>query len=95
VLAGHGRANDREDAGADHGPDTQRRQRPRAERLLQRLARLFRLANQFVDGLARYQLVGQGSSPLYLEQLLHMGNLLSKIQESAEMIKRKKNAISN
>jgi hypothetical protein len=87
MLPGHSGANDREDAGADDGPDSQRRQRPRAQRLLQRLAGLFRLADQLVDGFARYQLVGQGSSPLYLEQLPRMGNLLSKIQEYAEMIK--------
>ena len=37
--------------------------RPRAERLLQRVFGLFRLADQLVDGFAGKQLAGQCSSP--------------------------------
>jgi len=41
LLPGDGRANDGEDAGANDSADAQRRQRPRAERLLEAMLRLF------------------------------------------------------
>jgi len=66
VLAGHGCSDDREDAGADDGADAQRGEGPRAEGLFEGLAGLFRLADQLVNGFARYELAGQGSSPLDL-----------------------------
>jgi len=61
MLAGHGGADDREDAGADDGADAQRSERPGPERLFETLAGLFRLADQLVNGLAGKQLAGQGS----------------------------------
>jgi hypothetical protein len=64
ALAGHGGADDGEDAGADDGADAEGGERPGAEGFLERLSGLFRLANQLVDGFARYKLAGQGSSPL-------------------------------
>jgi hypothetical protein len=69
ALAGHGRADDGEDAGADDGADAQSGERPGAEGLLERLAGLFRLADELVDGFARYELAEQGSSPLYLNRV--------------------------
>ena len=63
LLAGDGRADDGEDARADHRANAQRGQRPRAERLFERVLRLLRVADQLVDRLAGKQLAGQGSSP--------------------------------
>ena len=59
VLPRHGRADDREDARADDRADAQRGQRPRPQRLLQRVLGLFRIADQLVDRLAGKQLAGQ------------------------------------
>jgi hypothetical protein len=89
VLPGHGRVNDRKDAGADDGADAQGGERPRTKRLFERLAGFFRLANQLVDGLARYQLAGQGSAPLYLNLFRGGGNLFNNIREYDGMIKEK------
>ena len=51
--------DDGEDAGADDGADAQRRERPRAKRLLQPPLRLFRLGDQLVDRLLAKQLAIQ------------------------------------
>ena len=59
LLAGNRRADDREDARANHGADAQRGQRPRPERLLEPVLGLFRVADQLVDRLAGKQLVRQ------------------------------------
>jgi hypothetical protein len=67
VLAGHGRSNDGEDAGADDGADAQGGEGPGAESLFEGLAGIFRLADQLVNGFARNELAGQGSSPLDLK----------------------------
>ncbi len=67
LLPGHGRADDREDARADDRADAERRQRPRPEALLERVVRLFRLADELVDRFAGKQLAGQvqfSSQPL-------------------------------
>ncbi len=63
LLPGHGGADDGEDARADDGADAERGERPRAERLLQRVLGFFRLADQLIDGFAGKQLTGQCSSP--------------------------------
>jgi hypothetical protein len=62
-LAGHGRADDGKDAGADDSTDAKRRQRPGSEGLFERMTRLFRLADQFVDRLTGQQLANQWRSP--------------------------------
>ena len=66
LLAGHGGADDGEDAGADHGADAERGQRPGSERLFQRVLGLFRFADELVDRFAGEQLAGQGSSPVLM-----------------------------
>jgi hypothetical protein len=63
LLAGDGRANNREDARADDGANTERGERPRAQCLLERVLRFARVADQLINGLAGKQLAGQGSSP--------------------------------
>ena len=63
LLSGDRGADDGEDAGANHRADTQRGERPRAERLLQPMFRLLRLGDQLVNGLAREELVRQVNAP--------------------------------
>ena len=63
LLAGDGRADDGEDARADHRADAQRGQRPRTESLLERVLGFFRVPDQLVDRLAGAKLPEQGSSP--------------------------------
>jgi len=63
LLAGDGRADDREDARADDGPDAERGQRPRAEGLLEPVLGFLRVPDQLVDRLAGKQLAGQRASP--------------------------------
>jgi len=63
LLAGDGGADDGKDTRADDGADAERGQRPRPERLLERVLRFARVADQLIDGLAGKQLAGQGSSP--------------------------------
>jgi hypothetical protein len=63
LLAGDGRADDREDARADDGPDAERGQRPGAEGLLEPVLGFLRVADQLVDRLAGKQLTGQCGSP--------------------------------
>jgi hypothetical protein len=62
-LSGDCGAHDRKDAGANHGADAQRGQRPRPERSLQPMFRRFRLGDQLVNGLAREELVRQVNAP--------------------------------
>src|ERR1700732_2000855 len=57
IFSGGGGAGEHEDAGADHGPDTECGQRPRSESFLQTLAGSFGFRDQLVDGLAAEQLV--------------------------------------
>ena len=63
LLAGDGRADDREDARADHRPDAQRSQRPRAQGLFEPVLGLFRVPDQLIDGLAGNKLAKQDGSP--------------------------------
>ena len=63
LLAGDGRADDREDARADDGADAERGKRPGPERLFQCVLGFFRVADQLIDGFAGKQLAWQGSSP--------------------------------
>ncbi len=63
LLPGHGGADDREDARADHRADAQRGQRPGSEGLLQRVSGLFRVPDQLIDRLAGNKLAKQGGSP--------------------------------
>jgi hypothetical protein len=51
VLARRRRAGQDKDAGADDGANAQRRQAPRAERLLEPVFRLLGIRDQLVDGL--------------------------------------------
>src|ERR1700682_6021216 len=57
VFSGSGGSGEHKNAGADHGADAQRSQRPGAESLLQTLARSLRFGNQLVDRFAAEQLV--------------------------------------
>jgi hypothetical protein len=63
LLAGDGGADNGENAGADDRSDTQRGERPRAERLLEPMLGLLRFGDQLVDGLTGEQLVRQISAP--------------------------------
>ena len=60
---GDGRADDREDARADHSPDAERGKRPRPEGLFERVLGFFRVPDQLIDRFAGKQLAGQCSSP--------------------------------
>jgi len=62
-FSGDGRANDREDARADHRTYAQRCQRPRPKGLPQRVLGFFRVPDQLIDRLAGAKLAEQGSSP--------------------------------
>jgi hypothetical protein len=61
LLPGHRCADNGEDARADDGSDAERSERPGPERLFERVFGFFRLADQFINGLAGKQLAGQGS----------------------------------
>lgn len=63
VLAGHGRANNGENARANNRANTQRSQGPGTQALFERVSRLFRIPDELVDRLAGKQLGKQGSSP--------------------------------
>lgn len=63
LLPSDGSPDHGEDAGTDDRANAQRRQRPRAEGLLQPMFRLLRLGDQFVDRLTREELVRQNSAP--------------------------------
>ena len=63
ILAGHGRADDRENARADDRADAERGQRPRPKALLERVLGVFRLPDELIDRFAGKQLAGQDSSP--------------------------------
>ena len=62
MLAGHGGADDRENAGADDRADAESGERPRAQGLF-KAAGFFRLADELVNGFAGNELGGQSSSP--------------------------------
>ena len=63
LLAGHGGADDRKNAGADNRADSERRERPGAKRLLEGVPGLFRIPDQLIDGLSGNKLFEQGGSP--------------------------------
>jgi len=67
LLPGDGRSDDGENAGANDCADAEGGQRPRAERLLEPVFRLFRLGDQLVNRLARKELVRQVEAPCLLE----------------------------
>src|SRR5208283_180980 len=67
LLPGDGRSDDRENTGANDCADAEGGQRPRAERLLETMFRLFRLGDQLVNGLAREELMRQVEAPGVLE----------------------------
>jgi len=60
-LAGNGRANDGEDAGADDRADAERGQTQRPERLLEALLGVLRVGDQFVDALGTEKLCAQSA----------------------------------
>jgi hypothetical protein len=62
-LSGGGCAGQNENTGADDGADTERGERPRAERLSQAMLGVLRVGDKFVDGLAREKLTGQLDAP--------------------------------
>ena len=49
MLAGRCRSGQNKNPGADDCADTKRRQRPRTERLLQPVLRVFRISDELVD----------------------------------------------
>ena len=57
IFAGGRGARQDENPGTNDGADAERRQRPRAQRLLQFSFRIFRLGDQLVDGFAAEKLV--------------------------------------
>ena len=61
IFSGRGGAGEHENARADDGADAQRGQRPRAQSLLQALARSFGFGDQLVDRLAAEKLVVGGT----------------------------------
>ena len=61
LLPRHGRADDGEYPRPDHRSDAQRGQRPRPQRLLQRVLRLLRFRDQLVDRLAGNKLAAEGA----------------------------------
>jgi hypothetical protein len=58
-IAADGGADDGEDARSDDDADAQRRERDRSKRLLQRVLRQLRFADQLVDGFRGKDLAGQ------------------------------------
>ena len=65
IFAGGRGARKDENPRANDGADAQRRQRPRAQRLLQFSFRVFRLGNQLVDGFAAEKLVLGGAHNIF------------------------------
>jgi hypothetical protein len=63
LLAGDGRADDRENARSDDCADAESGKRPRPEGLFEGVLGFFRVANQLIDGFAGKQLAWQRSSP--------------------------------
>ena len=61
IFSGGRRAGEDENARADDGADAQRGQRPRAERFLQPMSRVFGFGDQLVDRLAAEKLVVGGA----------------------------------
>jgi hypothetical protein len=59
MLAGRRSTGQREYPRSDDRADPQCRERPRAQGLLQPVFRLFRVSDQFVDGLLGKKLAGQ------------------------------------
>lgn len=59
VFSRRRRAGQHKDAGANDGPDPQRGERPRPQRLCQPVVRMLRVRDQLVNGLLGKKLAGQ------------------------------------
>ena len=81
-LPGNRRPHHGEDAGADHGANAGPDQRPRAQCLLKPMFRLLRIGDEFVDGLAREDLVRQVTLPGVLELMPSNSNRKNRVRAS-------------
>ena len=73
ILTRRGRSCQNEDAGTNHGTNSQRRQRPGPETLLQTMSWSFRFRDQLVDRLAAKNLLVGGAHNFFRWRLARRG----------------------
>ena len=87
-LTGRGRTSENKDSRANDGADSERRQRPRPQSLLQPAFRPFRVGDQFVNGLLGKELAGQKASFDSIDIGLPDERLVQPGKEAARLLAR-------